>query len=514
MRLNQKLFTTLFCLGLGTIGFSQSTSSLNSVIEPSKSGGFACWNETPNATYIVRLMEKDKSGNFIQTGSFPTENNFARLSSVTSEGQGSYFSVAAYSNETGMLLEESDIQANIQDPSSAEIQCEVDCNGKTYAWTLEAMEVDGGPVNYVRLQNAWRVSDQATQTYTPYYQAISQFVYDQMSPTHPYKLQGSAGPGGITYLYDHIAINPATPGYGTFKDAQNNAVLDGYLIEKKMDQYAFMTGTSTPENPTPSLLCLNAGINSSGGWVDYYNTHIDQNTWGSPSNYPEIPNVIIPTQLGCNTTPSMGWADAPWTDDAIVGTVFDTGDGDPWTHMDVLFEILYGDPLIENPDPDPTHPAHDYAEITGYQVEPVNKPGASISGIFKEYISNRDAIVGLTEGLYRVILFTDNGIVFPFYFEQNAAVQGKSLESAQTPLSTTLIVELFPNPTSEDLRISISEKQSGMVTVVSAEGKELFMNNFEKESVLDLNTAILPAGLYYVNVTIGDRVITKKLIKR
>ncbi|MCJ8289726.1 MAG: T9SS type A sorting domain-containing protein [Crocinitomicaceae bacterium] len=83
-----------------------------------------------------------------------------------------------------------------------------------------------------------------------------------------------------------------------------------------------------------------------------------------------------------------------------------------------------------------------------------------------------------------------------------------------TEALSTADVTLAPNPANEQVNVIFAEEQSGQVTVLSAEGKQLSSIDFKDKVQLDLNTANLPAGLYWVNITLGDQVISKKLIKQ
>ena len=83
-----------------------------------------------------------------------------------------------------------------------------------------------------------------------------------------------------------------------------------------------------------------------------------------------------------------------------------------------------------------------------------------------------------------------------------------------TEALSTADVTLAPNPANEQVNVIFTGAQSGQVTVLSAEGKQLSSIDFKDKVQLDLNTANLPAGLYWVNITLGDQVISKKLIKQ
>ena len=95
----------------------------------------------------------------------------------------------------------------------------------------------------------------------------------------------------------------------------------------------------------------------------------------------------------------------------------------------------------------------------------------------------------------------------------SAEPKGRVSGSATSIGTNDIQVSLFPNPTAENVNVSFDGIQTGSAVVVSADGKALSSTEFKNCATFEINTVELPAGLYYINVTIEGQVITKKLIK-
>jgi hypothetical protein len=78
-------------------------------------------------------------------------------------------------------------------------------------------------------------------------------------------------------------------------------------------------------------------------------------------------------------------------------------------------------------------------------------------------------------------------------------------------------ISIYPNPTKESSTISFNLNESSQVTmeVYNTMGSMVFTNGTEVMSPgnqkLIFNGSELPSGMYFVNLTVGDQVITKKI---
>ena len=111
----------------------------------------------------------------------------------------------------------------------------------------------------------------------------------------------------------------------------------------------------------------------------------------------------------------------------------------------------------------------------------------------------------------------------------NAAVNGDTTTNviSQYPMNGVGINELeentnvsiFPNPTNKNvttLTLDLAEKSTITVTIFNALGQnieEVFNGELQQgENKLKVRTSNLSNGLYYININIGNKTITKKLI--
>jgi len=74
-------------------------------------------------------------------------------------------------------------------------------------------------------------------------------------------------------------------------------------------------------------------------------------------------------------------------------------------------------------------------------------------------------------------------------------------------------VAVYPNPTAGDIKVATTETFGTMITVnvMSIEGKMVSTRTVVNEGVMVLNTDGLSNGVYLVQVTSGDKQVTKKI---
>ncbi len=78
-------------------------------------------------------------------------------------------------------------------------------------------------------------------------------------------------------------------------------------------------------------------------------------------------------------------------------------------------------------------------------------------------------------------------------------------------------LEIYPNPSNEliNLKYDFSEEAKTTITVNDASGKEVLSlerGNESGEQLVDINTASLPAGIYFVNVLHGESKMVSKIV--
>lgn len=78
------------------------------------------------------------------------------------------------------------------------------------------------------------------------------------------------------------------------------------------------------------------------------------------------------------------------------------------------------------------------------------------------------------------------------------------------------ILNMYPNPTTSQLTISINRNENFMVNVVIVDvfGRELIMNQSSELNQITFNLESLSAGIYFAKITVDGKTITKKIIKQ
>ena len=79
------------------------------------------------------------------------------------------------------------------------------------------------------------------------------------------------------------------------------------------------------------------------------------------------------------------------------------------------------------------------------------------------------------------------------------------------------VVKIYPNPTNSNatLEINLQEQASVNVRISNAAGQELVSRNYGSmngSSTINLATATYLSGVYFVEMTINDQLVVKRLI--
>jgi len=60
---------------------------------------------------------------------------------------------------------------------------------------------------------------------------------------------------------------------------------------------------------------------------------------------------------------------------------------------------------------------------------------------------------------------------------------------------------VYPNPTTTELTVAFTQRQSGKLRLINLQGQLLLQQDFRDTKQLDLNVGHLAEGLYYIQVT-------------
>ena len=94
-------------------------------------------------------------------------------------------------------------------------------------------------------------------------------------------------------------------------------------------------------------------------------------------------------------------------------------------------------------------------------------------------------------------------------------IKGKRLKSVTNggnEINETNL-SIFPNPTQNNFTVKLEERQSGSISINSADGKQLLSTDFEKQIEVNININELPSGIYFVNINVNGKTTTRKVIK-
>lgn len=76
------------------------------------------------------------------------------------------------------------------------------------------------------------------------------------------------------------------------------------------------------------------------------------------------------------------------------------------------------------------------------------------------------------------------------------------------------VVSLYPNPVSDVLNLSIEGSETiNAVEIIDLNGRQIFTKTFNDVSNTQINVNELSTGIYLINVTSGEKTVTKKFIK-
>lgn len=491
-----------------------TNTPLKSLIEPRESMGFICWNMVPSATYVVDYLTPDGMGGYTCLGSKQTKKNYMRLDKDKFLGQSSFYQISAYNNGNGQLIEEGEIQAYIDDIPNT-YYCHRDCNGPTYAYRLAIYEENYGQGNTFMIgEYAAEAYDAQNDIVVPYYQAISSEVYDQLPPNHPYKeaIGYFNGTGGVeeVYLYKHVEITPSFAyTSGPFVDVQGNVVDDGWLIEKKPDQFNHFVTALTTGNPSINQCDGQVSINTGGAWINYFNSYVDPNSLQQVDLNDVLPfTTTVPEELVCDNTPSgipgpidnsieydfVNIFDNCWAELLSIDIVF--GELDPST-IEAYINCLEGVNLGSNSQ------GGDIL-VTGVQFVPVGHGGSVVFVSADDEVSDTE-IKKFKDGLYQINLFTNTASVVPLFSAIETKKNTLKRDDIKIALKPTVInnnLVKFDISTEKDMTVDI--------LVYDIDGNVyhsesvLLSSSYDETREVQVNNSNLPQNQVRVKVTCDD----------
>jgi len=427
-------------------------------------------------------MQKDNLNKFTEVESLKTKNPYARIDLKYTKKKDFYFTVVALNQNTGVVNGESDPISAVDpfyDPT-VDI-CSYSCNGKNYAWALTLKQDYYNPTGtynpseegFLQLNQGFKFV--AEGVYSRFYQAIDIYNYNQLDPNHAYRKMYNNG----TYRYDHIQIDAELEG-GPFFDAQNNVVIDGWLVEKKLDQFEHFNFDITNSILPSATFCDMTG----SGWYETFN-----NSYGPPSVNGVTPIITefsaqygIPDELTCN---------------ANNGTYTDGGNGDnPFEneYIDNVFNCWYYNESIEA-----YAGCLDEYVLTGGQIVtdiiliPLDKNGLK-HHLQRDSIHRKFADLDFNSiyknGLYEVQIFTNSQHVFKSIVEN---VSNKNLVEDKEYVH----MSISPNPIENNvmkLNIETKKDMKAHLVVYTIDNVVLYDSNIELNTEHTFFEAIEIAG--------------------
>lgn len=464
-------------LSVSLTGFNQAPetpSPLNSYIKPSDSRGYICWNEFEGADqYLIRIYTADEDGVLSVIREVFTTKNYHLLGLEYLTDISKFYSISAYNR--GVLVEEGDRTPFAQEYLIDE-ECKKKCNGETYAYQISYLTYENAPayVNDRLVVNPTNnFVDLASGIGTPFYQAVSMAQHDIMIATgHPYAEINGYTINGPNWVYKHVPIISSCTYIGgvavgaPYTDANGNPVCDGYLIEKKMDQFSYMASNSTSSDPGINICDPTVPITWGGGMMAYYNAY--QNPI-DPAYIPAntLPfTAITPTSLECNGT---GGYSGPGG-----GSGFTPVEDWPNDFVNCIFEAVIevsNEEVPANFDPCFKELVSPGSGVTGLLFEPLDQ---AVSNVFVTNNDGRYTVEGeLFVGLYNMHIFTDAGGVLSTVGE----VTEEDLIPEPAPTSTAVDLSIAPNPILENMLIySIASEleTSVRITITNLNGEITF----------------------------------------
>ena len=439
--------------GLAALLFANTwqvqAQTLDLTLNPARSNGFAAWNEDVVSSTLFVYEKVGSVYNLVTQTT--TSNKYVRISPEYFNTPNYYYRIVG-TRANSTTVETGYVPALPEGGSGyTELERKV-CNGKWYAYEFAAFTLTGSNNVILRAESTNHFYDPNTLVWFPYFQAIDSATWSAIPSGHPYK----AVSGGVQQ-YRHINL-ASFAHEGGFFDRMNNPVANGWLVEKKFDEFIhFQTASTRPAASFPITFSPPmTGVGSS--WVGFFNNYLDTNTFnGTPAVTVFAPT--IPAGLECvdaYTLPDpVEDDDSNWNEwvtsyqeavrDLEAAIAFGGG-AMATAELEDLIHTIFIDTTEDVYTTGITfkkHNADQYINLTrdGNELD-VHSVGSSIPA-----------------GLYEVNVFSNKGIVVPLYMDIKYAVPFSPLKDYADLLIT-------PNPiVSNDLTLRIRSSKPGPVTV-------------------------------------------------
>jgi hypothetical protein len=77
------------------------------------------------------------------------------------------------------------------------------------------------------------------------------------------------------------------------------------------------------------------------------------------------------------------------------------------------------------------------------------------------------------------------------------------------------VISVYPNPAKDVLNLKVDGMQTvNAVQIVDLNGRQVYSKTFDNVSDLQINVNTLSTGMYLINITSGDKTVTKKFLKQ
>lgn len=378
-------------------------------------------------------MQKDSANNYSEIESMKTQNSYARIELKYTKEPNIYYSISAI-DEDGLITGTGDtvslsspfaiannpftgtIQGIDPNADAYNVRNRIKCNGRNYAWELELYQLQVSAANnsifvpgaasrlYLR-PTATNYTD-VFGTSIPFYQAMSYINFNQLSSTHPHKMQS-----GTEDWYKKIPLIDGLVG-GPFFDANNNLVQpgEGILIEKKLDQYEHFDGDIT------NIFYAQASfpdMDVFGWYTAFNNSYAPIAVNGAfPASTSFSYQYGVPSELSCTSAFGVGTGGESVTfeEEDFIETMIDCWD-------DNATVLNYGDCIDDL--------FNNGFTVTDVVLVPLVEDGIK-HHLVRDSVSKRfidlDSLSSYNVGLYEAQIFTNSANIYHAVFENLISV--------------------------------------------------------------------------------------------
>lgn len=491
-------------------GTAVKAQQIEQFLNPATSRGYVMWEEIPSATFYKIKFFNTLDSTETAVAEFNVTNNYRKFDPLLFHVPNLAYTISAYSG--GNLLTSTTTPVVFNAPVGGQTwgeDCYFVCNGRTYSWKLTA----GGPVDNLSvvrlaLSSAYQYFDTVKGEAVPYWQAVSSTSYTALPSNHPYKQATTSGEP--LYQKKTIYANQI-PSPNPYRDRWNNPVSDGYLIEKKLDEFTHLNGSITVGTAAPSTnICA---VSSIDYWKNFYNQYVDLSTVNLPASVePFAPTV--PVGVEClwtydHTTVDPGdildndwneWVKELYKSIEDVETEISGGEGGYFGDFALLLNSLL-------------EPAFSNDSIQGVTIRSIDTKKASAA--FKK--NSRGLVLSdikgkFDAGLYDIALWTSRGNVFPSVIEFSNTMERDLLKEE-------IGVVVYPNPIVKGaLKFQTDAKQAVLARLLVADylGNEVLDTEITIDEDIthfsfDL-TGLISSNYLVFNIIYPDGSVEQKLL--